>query len=63
MICIKNGTLHTAVSREPMKADLLIDNGKIVRIAENIKEPDAQVIDASGLNVYPGFVEALPYRP
>ena len=29
MICIKNGTLHTAVSREPIKADLLIDNGKI----------------------------------
>ena len=58
MICIKNGTLHTAVSREPIKADLLIDNGKIVRIAENINEAGAEVIDAAGLNVYPGFVEA-----
>ena len=58
MICIKGGTLHTAVSREPIKADLLIDNGKIVRIAENINEAGAEVIDAAGLNVYPGFVEA-----
>ena len=31
MICIKNGTLHTAVTRETFVADILIDNGKIVR--------------------------------
>ena len=28
MICIKNGTLHTAVTRETFVADILIDNGK-----------------------------------
>lgn len=31
MICIKNGTLHTAVTRETFVADILIDNGKIER--------------------------------
>lgn len=31
MICIKNGTLHTAVSKETFIADILIDGGKIVR--------------------------------
>ena len=36
MICIKNGTLHTAVTREPFVADILIDNGKIVTIGKHI---------------------------
>lgn len=58
MICIKNGTLHTAVSRDAFVADILIDNGKIVKIEENITAKDAEIIDAAGLNVYPGFVEA-----
>ena len=30
MILIKNGTLHTAVSKEPLQADILVDGGKIV---------------------------------
>ncbi|MCI7796714.1 MAG: amidohydrolase [Lachnospiraceae bacterium] len=58
MICIKNGTLHTAVSREPITADILIENGKIVKIGIGLCADGAEVIDASGLNVYPGFVEA-----
>lgn len=58
MICIKNGTLHTAVSREPITADILIENGKIVKIGTELCADGAEVIDASGLNVYPGFVEA-----
>ena len=34
MLCIKNGTLHTAVSKEPVLADILIDAGKIVETAD-----------------------------
>ena len=34
MICIKNGTLHTAVSKETFIADILIDGGKIVKIGK-----------------------------
>ena len=34
MICIKNGTLHTAVSKEAFIADILIDGGKIVKIGK-----------------------------
>ena len=33
---VKNGTLHTAVSKEPVLADILIDAGKIVEIAPQI---------------------------
>ena len=56
MICIKNGRVHDAVHREPYVADILIENGKIVKIGENLTA--GEVIDASGLEVYPGFVDA-----
>ena len=58
MICIKNGTLHTAVSKETFFADILIDGGKIVKIGKGLSADGAEVIDATGLHVYPGFVEA-----
>jgi len=39
--------------------DILIDNGKILKIEKNIPiEGDANVIDCSGKNVLPGFIEA-----
>lgn len=37
--------------------DLLIEGDKISRVGEEIFEPEAQVIDASGLVVVPGFVD------
>lgn len=49
MLCIKNGTLHTAVSKEPVLADILID--AIVEIAPQINGSFEKVIDASGLDV------------
>ena len=58
MICIKNGTLHTAVSKETFIADILIDGGKIVKIGKGLSADGAEVIDGTGLQVYPGFVEA-----
>ena len=58
MICIKNGTLHTAVSKDTFIADILIDGGKIVKIGKDLEASGAEVIDATGLQVYPGFVEA-----
>ncbi len=58
MLCIKNGTLHTAVSREAIVADIMIEDGKIVKIGTGLNADGAEIIDATGLNVYPGFVEA-----
>ena len=58
MICIKNGTLHTAVSKETFIADILIDGGKIVKIGKGLSADGAEAMDATGLHVYPGFVEA-----
>ena len=58
MLLIKNGKIHDAVHSTPYTADILVDGQKIVKIVENICCEDAQVYDASGLNVFPGFVEA-----
>ncbi len=59
MLCIKNGTIHTAISPETFIGDILVDGGKIVGIGTNLAFPeDTRVLDATELQVYPGFVEA-----
>lgn len=59
MLIIKNGNIHDAVHEEPFTADILIDdNGKIAAIGENLSAAGAEISDAGGLDVYPGFVEA-----
>lgn len=58
MLLIKNGTVYDGIHREPQYVDLLIDGKKIVKMGANLVIPDVEEIDAQGLNVYPGFVEA-----
>ena len=58
MLLIKNGKIFDAVHNTPYTADILMDGQKIVKIEENICCEEAQVFDAAGLNVFPGFVEA-----
>ena len=60
-LLIKQGTIHDAVEKEPYIADILIENGKIKKIApilEGAMINDAKIIDATELDVYPGFVDA-----
>ena len=58
MTVIKNGTVYDAVHREPYIADIRIEGTKIAEIGKNLKTDGADVIDAAGLRVMPGFVEA-----
>ena len=58
MTVIKNGTVYDAVHREPYAADIRIEGGKIVEIGQNLPTEGADGIDATGLRVMPGFVEA-----
>ena len=58
MLCIKNGIIHNAISKEAFVADIMIEDGKIVKIGTGLNADGAEIIDATGLNVYPGFVEA-----
>ena len=55
-ILITNATLVN--EGEIFSADLLIKNGRIERISDQISAPaDAQVIDAKGLHLLPGFID------
>ena len=59
MLLIQNGLLYTMETREPIRADLLIRDGKIEKIAETIRATgQMQVIDARGMRVFPGFIDA-----
>ncbi len=59
MLLVRNGLLHTMEGDAPMYADLLARDGRIAAIAPEIApEPGARVIDAKGLNVYPGLIDA-----
>lgn len=59
MLLIKNGTLYTMEKDEEIRADLLIDNGKIARISSDIEPTEKmEVIDATNKRVYPGFIDA-----
>ena len=58
MKLIKNGTVMTMGPQGTLQADILIENGKIVDIAEKITAEGAELIAASGLLVLPGLVDA-----
>ena len=60
-LVIHQGWIHDAVRREPYVADILVEDGKITEIGPVLKSRGikrAKTIDAAGLQVYPGFVEA-----
>lgn len=59
MLLIKNGNIHNAIQPKPFKGDILCFNGKIKEIAPRIDPTfEMTVVDAEGLQVYPGFVDA-----
>ena len=55
---IRGGLVHDAINAEPYVADILIEDGKIFAIDKDLNAPSgAEIIEAEGLNVYPGLVE------
>lgn len=59
MKCIFNCRIHDAVHKDAYEGKILFDQGKILDIGavEDIPE-NTEMIDAKGLDVYPGFVDA-----
>jgi len=56
---IRNGTVYDAVHEKPYVADIVVRGGKIASIGETMAaEENEHVIDAAGMRVYPGLVEA-----
>ncbi len=59
MLCVRNGMIHDAIHEEAFRGDILMEDGKIKAIGRGLEIPEGtEVIDAEGLQVYPGFVEA-----
>lgn len=59
MICIRNGLVFDAVHEIPEKKDILINQGKIVKLGANLEVPaECEIVEAEGLHVYPGFIDA-----
>lgn len=59
MLAITNGKIYTVSNEIINNGTILIDNGKISQIGQDIKIPEgAQVIDAGGKNIMPGFIDA-----
>ncbi len=59
MLLIKNGYVKTMAGPDIPQGQVLIDGGKIVAVGPQVQAPaDAQVIDAAGCLVAPGFVDA-----
>jgi dihydroorotase len=56
-LVIKNGRVIDPASRTDRVADVLIVEGRIAGVAPNLSSPKAEVFDASGLIVAPGFID------
>ena len=57
-VLIKNGTVLTITKGTLEATDVLIKDGKISQVGKNITAPGVKVIDASGLYVMPGIIDA-----
>ena len=59
MLLVKNGMIHDGIHEEAFQADILVEEGKIKSIGKDLEAPEgSRIVDAEGLSVYPGFVEA-----
>lgn len=56
-LLIKNGFIVDPLQDKPFKSDLLIHDGKIKEIHPNISQCDADLYDATGKYVCPGFID------
>src|SRR5947209_5773245 len=56
-ILIKNGRVIDPGTNTDRTADVLLDDGKVAQIDAGLDVADAEVFDASGLVVAPGFID------
>jgi len=57
MLLIKNGHVVDPASGTDTQLDVLLDGERIAQVAAGIRAPDAEVFDAKGLIVAPGFID------
>lgn len=55
---LKNATVVTITKGTLSKTSVLLENGKIAQIGTNIPSDGAEVIDCTGLFIYPGMIDS-----
>jgi len=59
-LVVRGGTVHTLAGDSILNGSVVIGDGKILAVGTDVALPEgAQVIDASGLHVYPGLFDAV----
>ena len=59
MLLIKNAKIYTMAGETIENGCILVEDGKIKEVGTDCVAPlDAEVIDAAGMNVFPGFIDA-----
>ena len=56
-LLIKNGTVVNPAKQQHEVADVLVKDGKIAAIGQNLSADGAEVYDATGLIVAPGLID------
>jgi len=60
MLLIRSGEVHDGKGNVFSETDVLIDNGKIIKIGKNLKASEnAKVVEAKGKFICPGFIDSL----
>lgn len=54
---VREGTIYDGFGENPYKADILIQDGSIIKIGYGIQDDADRIIDAKGYIVCPGFID------
>jgi imidazolonepropionase-like amidohydrolase len=56
---LKGATIHTMAGKDIDNGSILVRNGKIVGVGQNLTAPkDVKVVDGKGMQVYPGIIDS-----
>ena len=59
MFLVKNAKIYDGSGNAPFSGDILVSDGKILEVAEEITPPEnCSVTDLQGLSIAPGFIDA-----
>ena len=61
-LLIKNGTVVNPAKKQNEVADILVKDGKIAAIGQNLNAEGAEIYDATGLIVAPGLIDIHTHR-
>ena len=57
MLLIKNGRVLDPATKTDATLDVLLDGERVSKVGANLSAPDAEIFDAKGLIVAPGFID------